>query len=147
MRRFACGLSMVALAASAAAAGRAKLLDARWQPEAAVPAGSRVSDDGQTLTTPLPPSPTDLVAHATLGFDVSRGNDGILSFLSSHPWVRCEAPDGLIVPESGSVAVVCTADAHELARLERKTRVYLKADPPGGGAHRKLYWILLPPPK
>ena len=60
--------------------------------------------------------------------------------------MKCEAPDGLVVGESGLVAVVCRAEAKKLARLKKKTRVYIKADPPGGGRHKKLYWVLLPPP-
>jgi len=86
------------------------------------------------------------VAHATLTYDISHGNDGILSFLSDHSWVKCEAPDGLIVGDSGTVAVVCKAEVEKLRRVKKKTRVYLKADPPGGGYHKKLYWFLVPPP-
>ncbi len=69
----------------------------------------------------------------------------MLSFLSSHSWVKCEAPDGLTVGESGTVAVRCWAEADKLARVKKKTRVYIKVDPPGGGLHKKLYWVLLPP--
>ncbi len=143
----AVGLGLVGALAHAPAArgdGMAKLLDVQWNAEGRLPAGSQITEDGHVLTTVFPPGPADLVAHATLTYDVSRGDDGILQFLSSHSWMKCEAPDGLVVSESGKVAVVCHPVPEKLARVKKKTRVYIKADPPGGGRHKKLYWVLVP---
>ena len=137
-------LALVPLAPADARAFRAKLVGASWNVEAGIPEDSEVSDDGRVLTTTFPAGPAELVAHATLEYDVSRGTDGILQFLSSHSWMKCEAPDGLIVGESGRVPVVCTPVPDKLARIRKKTRVTIKADPPGGGMHRKIFWVLVP---
>lgn len=136
--------TLACLPPARADAGPAKLLDAKWNADAGIPPESEITDEGHVLTTSFPAGPAELVAHATLTYDVSRGDDGILQFLSSHSWVKCEAPDGLVVPESGLVAVVCRPTPKNLARIKKKTRVYIKADPPGGGRHKKLYWVLVP---
>lgn len=137
-------LTLAPLAPTEAHAFRAKLIDATWDADAGIPPDSEVGDDGRVLTTTFPAGPAELVAHATLEYDVSRGTDGILQFLSSHPWMKCEAPDGLVVGESGRVPVVCKPVPDKLARIRKKTRVTIKADPPGGGMHRKIFWVLVP---
>lgn len=136
-------LALVASFASPASAFRAKLLDATWN-ENDLPEGSELSEENHVLTTKFPAGPAELVAHATLTYDIARGTDGMLQFLSTHSWMKCEAPDGLVVPESGKIAVVCRPEPEKLAKLQKKTKVYIKADPPGGRRHKKLYWVLIP---
>lgn len=137
-------LGIVCLPASTAHGFRAKLVDATWDAEVGIPEESALSDENHVLTTTFPAGPAELVAHATLSYDISRGTDGILQFLSSHSWVKCEAPEGLVVPESGKVAFVCRPIPEKLARIKKKTRVTIKADPPGGRLHKKIFWVLLP---
>lgn len=136
-------VAAILLVASPSSAFRAKLLDATWN-ASELPSNSTLSEADHVLTTEFPSGSSALVAYATLTYDIERGTDGILQFTSTHPWVRCQAPEGLEVPESGKVAVVCRPDADKLAKLRKKTKVYVKADPPGGRRHKKLYWVLVP---
>ncbi|MBM4267187.1 MAG: hypothetical protein FJ144_11365 [Deltaproteobacteria bacterium] len=125
------------------AAARAMLTGATWDAEGA-PAGSTLSGDRFTLTTPLPKDGAKgaLQARGTMTFDTKYGTDVDLSFLSDHPWTTCEAPNGLVLGPENTIPIVCTAKAEDLAKVSEETRIYLKIDPPGGGSHRKLYWVL-----
>lgn len=140
-------LVAAALGFAGEAAARALLTTASWS-ASGLPADSTVSEDGGTLTTRLPAAPpaTDLKAKGILTFDTKYGTDAPLSFLSDHPWVSCEAPGGLTTSADGTIPIECTARGSELGRVEAETRVYLKVDPPGGGEHRKLYWVFVPGP-
>lgn len=137
-------LVVVLLALPAPAAARAKLTHAQWDPAAELPPNSELSEENRELTTRFTDPTSPLVAHGTLTYDITRGRDGILQFLSSHSWMKCEAPEGLEVGDSGEVAFVCRPEPDKLARIKKKTRITIKADPPGGGRHKKVYWTLIP---
>jgi hypothetical protein len=148
MKRLAAAITITALAAVAAsdAHAGARLQAARWKADDPRNAGSRVEADGQTITTPLAgrAKGTDQLVAGTLELDTARGREIDLSFLTDVPWVTCEAPAGLTADAAGQIEFVCRARARGLDGLAEQTRVYVKADPTGGLAHRKLYWVLEP---
>src|SRR5690606_41314441 len=79
-----------------------------------------------------------------LCLDTDYGEEIDLSFLTDVPWVTCEAPKGLRADAEGHIDFVCRARARGLDPLAETLRVYVKVDPTGGLAHRKLYWVLEP---
>jgi hypothetical protein len=150
MRRFAgrrawlaCALAVLA-AADAHAGGR--LEAARWNAEDPLSAGSRLDADGQTITTPLAgrKEGSDQLVAGSLRIDTRNGPTVDLQFLTDVPWVTCEAPKGLTADADGRIDFVCRARARGLDGLKEPIRVYVKVDPTGGLAHRKLYWVLEP---
>lgn len=138
-------LATLLLAAGPASAG-ARLDSARWTIGAALNTGSRIGDDGHTITTPLGDRRTgeDVRVAGRLSLDTAGGREIDLSFLTDVHWVTCEAPKGLVADEAGGIDFVCRAKARGLDVQKEPLRVYVKVDPTGGLAHRKLYWILEP---
>jgi hypothetical protein len=139
-------VALGAVLAAGHAHARARLEAARWNPDDPRNAGSTVDQDGQTITTPLAgrkPDSDQLVA-GRLELDIENGREVDLSFLTDVPWVTCEAPAGLIADTTGRIDFVCRARARGLDGLAEKLRVYVKVDPTGGLAHKKLYWVIEP---
>jgi hypothetical protein len=139
-------LGLIAVGAPDSRAG-ARLQAARWNADDPRNAGSRVAGDGQTITTPLAGRErgSDRFVAGSLDLDTRNGRETDLSFLTDVAWVTCEAPAGLTADAEGRIDFVCRARARGLDGLAEQVRVYVKIDPTGGLAHRKLYWVLEPP--
>jgi hypothetical protein len=146
VRRGFVALVVGAVLASGEVRAGARLEAARWNPDDPRSAGSAIASDGQTITTPLvgrKPGGEVFVA-GRLQLDTKGGREIDLSFLTDVPWVTCEAPEGLTADTAGRIDFVCRARARGLDELTEPLRVYVKVDPTGGLAHRKLYWVLEP---
>lgn len=149
MKRSIAGLAsalVFTLALAVDASAGARLEGARWSADDPRNTGSRVDADGHTITTALAgrPQGSDREVAGSLQLDIANGREVDLSFLTDVPWVTCEAPGGLKADDAGRIEFVCRARARGLDGLAEQTRVYVKVDPTGGLAHRKLYWVLEP---
>jgi hypothetical protein len=145
-------LPSIALAAAlsypdAAFAG-ARLESATWIATDPLNAGAKLDAEGHTITTTLAGRKpgAEVSVGGRLHFDTTHGAQADLSFLTDVPWITCEAPRGLTADVEGNVDFVCQARARGLDTLEEPLRVYVKVDPTGGLAHKKLYWVIEPAP-
>jgi hypothetical protein len=135
-----------ALCGPPAASAGARLESAIWIAADPHNVGATIEADGHTITTSLAGrrKGEEAFVGGRLHLDTSGGSQIDLSFLTDAPWVTCEAPRGLIADGEGNIDFVCRARARGLDTLEEPLKVYVKVDPTGGLAHKKLYWVLSP---
>jgi hypothetical protein len=139
---------VAALARPDAAHAGARLESATWIATDPHNAGAKLDAEGHTITTTLAGRKpgTEQFVGGRLHFDTTAGAQADLSFLTDVPWITCEAPRGLVADGEGNVDFVCRARTRGLDTLEEPLRVYVKVDPTGGLAHKKLYWVIEPAP-